>query len=69
MTFNKVKELSYLTRGLGHGAISAVHCCVPLAKPLDPAGIQLILVLSLKVLSPSKLLSLRNIRLAFFHSA
>ena len=38
MTFNKGKELSQLTRGLGHGAISAIHCCVPLAKPLNPAG-------------------------------
>lgn len=38
MTLNKGKELSYLTRGLGHGAISAIHCCVPLAKPPNPAG-------------------------------
>ena len=38
MIFNKGKELSYLTRGLGHGTISAIHCRVTLAKPLNPAG-------------------------------
>ena len=38
MTFNKGKELHYWARGLAHGAISAIHCCVPLGKPLNPAG-------------------------------